>query len=188
MIKAETIETERLRLRRWLPRDRAAFAAINADPTVMRHFPGLLDRRASDALLVRIGDRWAADGIAMAAAERRSDGVLVGMVGLGRVHFDPGHPLDGALEIGWRLGCGHWGQGYATEAARGWLAHGFDRLGAPEIVAFAVPANHRSHAVMHRLGMREDPARAFAHPLIPEGHPLRPHLLFAIDRTTWTTG
>lgn len=182
------IETERLLLRRWLPRDRAAFAAINADPDVMTYFPRCLDRTESDALLGRLQDRWQADGIGFAAAERRSDGAFAGMIGIGRVHFEAGHPLDGALEIGWRLPRGFWGQGYATEAARGWLGYGFRTLGATEIVAFSVPPNHRSHAVMHRLGMREDPARRFEHPLLPRGHPLRPHLLHALGREAWKRG
>jgi RimJ/RimL family protein N-acetyltransferase len=60
-------------------------------------------------------------------------------------------------------------------------------MSLPEIVAFIVPANLRSQAVARRLGMREDPARAFDHPSLPEGHPLRPHLLFAL-RSPGRTG
>ena len=91
-------------------------------------FPRLLTREESDATIGRIEDRWRADGIGFAAAERRSDGALLGMVGLARVHFAPSGPLEGAVEVGWRLGRVHWGQGYATEAARAWLAHGFDAM------------------------------------------------------------
>jgi RimJ/RimL family protein N-acetyltransferase len=178
------IETERLLLRRWLPRDRAPFAALNADPAVMRHFPAPLTRQESDAVLVRLEDRWRNDGIGFAATERRSDGAFVGMVGLGRVRFAPTAPLDGAVEIGWRLAREHWGQGYATEAARAWLAHGFDTLGLDEIVAFTVPDNLPSQAVMLRLGMARDPARDFDHPALPLGSPLRRHFVFALRRTS----
>jgi RimJ/RimL family protein N-acetyltransferase len=172
------LETGRLLLRRWRPRDRAPFAALNADPEVMAHFPKPLSRAESDALIARLEDRWAEDGIAFAAAERKADGAFVGMVGLARTR----PPIGGTVEVGWRLSREHWGQGYATEAARAWLAYGFERLRLDEIVAYTVPANLRSQAVMRRLGMRPDPARSFDHPLLPEGHPLRPHVVFALGR------
>ncbi len=179
-----TIETERLLLRPWLPRDRAPFAALNADPEVMTHFPAPLTRAESDALIARLIERSTRDGFGFSAVERRTDGAFLGMVGLTRVGFAP---LAPAVEVGWRLARAHWGQGYATEAAAGWLDHGFGALDLPEIVAMTVPANAPSQAVMVRLGMVRDPARDFDHPHIPEGHRLRPHLVFTIDRATWTT-
>ncbi len=48
------IRTERLLLRRWMDDDREPFAALNADPVVMEHFPAPLSRRESDALVDRI--------------------------------------------------------------------------------------------------------------------------------------
>jgi RimJ/RimL family protein N-acetyltransferase len=179
------IETARLRLRHWQPRDRAPFAALNADPEVMRHFPKPLSRAESDALVGRLEVRWASDGISLGVAERRSDGAFVGMVGLGRVPFALPLTPAGAIEVGWRLARAHWGRGYATEAAQAWLAWGFATLEPAEIVAFTVPDNHRSQAVMRRLGMRPDPARRFEHPKLAEGDPLRPHLLFSIARDGW---
>jgi RimJ/RimL family protein N-acetyltransferase len=180
------IETDRMILRRWKREDRAPFARLNADPEVMSHFPKTLSRIESDALVARLNDRWAADGISFAAAERRSDGALLGMVGLAVVRFTTmASPLDGAVEVGWRLAREHWGQGYATEAARAWLAHGFEAMDVPEIIAFTAPANARSQAVMRRLGMRHDPGRDFEHPALPEGHPLRRHLVYAIGRRDW---
>jgi RimJ/RimL family protein N-acetyltransferase len=177
------LETERLILRPWTEQDREPFAAMNADPVVMAHFPKVLDRAESDALLARMMDRWRGEGIAFGAAERRSDGALVGMVGLARVLF-PG-PVEGAVEIGWRLARAHWGRGYATEAARAWLAHGFEAMRLRELVSFAVPENRPSHAVMERLGMTRDPARDFLHPNLPEGHRLRAHMVWSIGREAW---
>jgi ribosomal-protein-alanine N-acetyltransferase len=179
------IDTERLRLRRWEPRDRAPFAALNADPEVMRHFPRPLARAESDAMVGRLLARWERDGFCFGVAERRADGAFVGMVGLARVQFPLPRTAPGAIEVGWRLARPHWGRGYATEAARAWLAWGFATRGLAEIVAFAVPANHRSQAVMRRLGMASDPARTFEHPQLDPGHPLRQHLLFAIGRNAF---
>jgi RimJ/RimL family protein N-acetyltransferase len=75
----------------------------------------------------------------------------------------------------------HWGHGYATEAARLALGHGFAALALAEIVSFTSATNQRSRAVMERLGMRRDPKDDFDRPALPEGHPLRPHVLYRID-------
>ena len=176
------IETERLLLRPWLPRDREAFAAMNADPAVM-DFPRPLTRAESDAEMASVVERWEGDGFCFGAVERRSDGAFVGMVGLARCEMAA--PFCPCVEIGWRLPQHLWGQGYASEAARAWIDHGFGALGLAEILAFT-DANHaRSQAVMWRIGMRPDPARDFEHPDMPEGHPLRRHVLYAIGREAW---
>ena len=93
------LETDRLILRRWTARDLAPFAALNADPEVMRHFPKPLDPAESDAMVARMEDRWAEDGVGLAVAERKGDGAFLGMVGLARVRFAP---LAGTVEVGWR--------------------------------------------------------------------------------------
>ncbi|HMF39142.1 MAG TPA: GNAT family N-acetyltransferase, partial [Polyangia bacterium] len=77
----------------------------------------------------------------------------------------------------------YWNRGYATEGARAALAFGFRWLQAAEIVSFTVPLNVRSRRVMEKLGMRRSPADDFLHPLIAEGHPLRPHVLYRLART-----
>ena len=179
------LETERLILRRWRSADRAAFAAMNADAEVMRHFPKRLTPADSDAMMARIQDHFAEFGFGFGAVERKADRALIGMVGLAFARFDA--PVCPAVEVGWRIGRAHWGQGYATEAARGWLARGFDALGLDEIVAFVIPANLASQAVTRRLGMRRDATRDFEHPALPAGHPLRPHWLFALRREAWAT-
>ena len=99
------------------------------------------------------------------------------MVGLQR--FEADLPFCPCVEIGWRLPRAHWGQGYATEAARAWLDHGFGTLGLTEIVAFTDRANLRSLAVMRRLGMVRDPARDFDYAEFPAGDPRRPQVLYA---------
>jgi RimJ/RimL family protein N-acetyltransferase len=45
-------------------------------------------------------------------------------------------------------------------------------------VAFTVPLNRRSRAVMERLGMRRKAADDFEHPRLPAGDPLRLHVLY----------
>ena len=179
------LETERLVLRRWQERDKQPFAALNADPEVMRHFPGTLDRAGSDALVARIDGRWAEAGFAFAVAERKADGAFVGMVGLARLRMPEVPRLDGAVEVGWRLARAHWGRGYASEAGQAWVEWGFGTLGLDEIVAIIVPGNRRSQAVARRLGMAEERGGRFEHPALPPGSPLRPHLIYRAGRDQW---
>lgn len=82
-------------------------------------------------------------------------------------------------------GCGVLGQGLATEGARAAVWYGFEMLGLKEIVSFTVPGNARSTRVMEKLGMTRNPADDFEHPRLPEGHPLRRHVLYRLRRADW---
>jgi RimJ/RimL family protein N-acetyltransferase len=74
--------TSRLRLRQWTDRDPGPFAALNADPLVMRHFPALLSREQSDALMESFTERLRADGYGLWSLEVRTTGEFIGFVGL----------------------------------------------------------------------------------------------------------
>ncbi len=173
------LSTERLLLRGWRPGDRAPFAALNADPEVMRHFASTLTREASDALAERIEAALGREGWGFWALEVRATGEFIGFTGLGVPPFQA--PFMPAVEIGWRLSRAAWGAGYATEAARAAAAFGFEHLALDEIVAFAVTGNARSRAVMRRLGMRHDPAGDFDHPLVDDER-VRRHVLYRLAR------
>ena len=174
------LATPRLLLRHWRAGDAGAFARMNADCEVMRHFPGPLDPEDSDALLRRIAGDLEKRGWGLWALEERASGRLLGFNGLAPVTFDV--PFAPGIEIGWRMVRSHWGRGLATEAARAALAFAFDDLRATEVVSFTTVGNERSRAVMRRLGMTRDPGDDFEHPLIPAGHPLRPHVLYRLTR------
>ena len=111
-----TITTDRLVLRRWRDEDREPFAALNADPDVMRYFPRPLARQESDGLVERIEARFEALGIGLWAVERREDGRFLGFTGLAPATFEA--PFTPAIEVGWRYARSAWGHGYATEAGR----------------------------------------------------------------------
>ena len=173
-------------MRRWRPADREPFAAMNADPQLMAHFPAVLDRGASDAFVDRIEAGFEVDGFGLWALERIDTGEFIGFTGLSvarfRAHFTP------AVEVGWRLSRRAWGQGLATEAGRQALRVGFEQFGLPEIVSFTASGNAASRAVMRRLGMRHDPDEDFEHPALPPGHPLRNHVLYRLSRAGFDTG
>ncbi len=175
--------TSRLILRRWLDTDRRPFAALNADPVVMEHFPAPLRREESDDLADRIAADIDERGWGLWAVEIADTAPFAGFIGLNPATFDA--PFTPAVEVGWRLAREHWGCGYATEGARAALSFGFDALALEEIVSFTTHGNARSRRVMERLGMRRDPADDFDNPNVPDGDELRPHVLYRLDRASW---
>ncbi len=172
------LRTERLLLRRWHARDLAPWAELNADPEVRAHFPDVLDRARSDASVARFQAGLDRRGWGWWAVETVATGTFIGFAGLDPV--DEGMPFGG-VEAGWRLARAAWGHGYATEAGRAVLAHGFGELGLTEILAVSAAGNARSRAVMERLGMTRDPAEDFDDPGVPEG-PLRRSVVYRIRR------
>jgi RimJ/RimL family protein N-acetyltransferase len=176
----QELRTERLLLRRWRPKDVEAFAAINADPRVMEHFPALLSREESDARYARIAAHFDEHDFGLWAAEIPGEAPFIGFIGIGiprfEAHFTP------CVEIGWRMAKHYWGRGLAPEGARACLAFGFELLKLTEIVSFTVPANMRSRRVMEKIGMIHDPGGDFDHPSLPAGHPLSRHVLYRIRR------
>ncbi len=172
--------TERLLLRQWRDEDLAPFAALNADPEVMAYFPSVPSGAESDASAARLRAFLDANGYGFWALEVPGVAPFVGFVGLQPVA--PQLPCAPAIEIGWRLAREHWGRGYASEAARATLAHGFDMLQLGEIVAMTAVGNLRSRRVMTAIGMLHDARGDFERPLIPAGHAVRPHVLYRVLR------
>src|SRR5262245_43054766 len=111
-----SIQTARLMLRDWREEDRHPFAEMNADPRVMEHFPKLLTRGESDALVDRIEAHLQKHGFAQWAVEIPGVTPFAGFIGLSIPRFEAS--FTPCVEIGWRLAAKHWGQGYATEGAR----------------------------------------------------------------------
>ena len=145
---ATVLETDRLVLRRWREEDLEPFAAMNADPEVVRHLAsGLLDRGGSDAVARYADACFEAYGYGLAAVEDR-DG-FCGFVGLARLARRPDE-----VEIGWRLARSVWGRGYATEAARAWV-DAAPGLGLRRLVCFVAPDNAASLAVARHVGLVE---------------------------------
>jgi ribosomal-protein-alanine N-acetyltransferase len=173
------LRTERLLLRRsWTASDRDRFAALNADPEVMRHHPATLSRQESDAFVDRIEACFANRGYGLWAVDTTELG-FIGYVGLWPADFRA--PFTPAVEVGWRLARAAWGHGFAPEAARAALADGFGRMGVHEIVSFTWEGNTASRRVMEKIGLTHDPADDFDHPNLAAGHRLRRHVLYRIS-------
>jgi RimJ/RimL family protein N-acetyltransferase len=155
------VHTDRLTLRRWRAEDREPFAAINADPEVMRFIGtgAVLGRGLSDDLVARFEREWRERGFGLWALSERDDDEqrLLGFCGLTVPMFLPS--VLPAVEVGWRLARSAWGHGYATEAARAAIAFGFAEHGVEEILAIVDPGNERSLRVCEKLGMTARPDR-----------------------------
>lgn len=174
--------TPRLALRQWRDADRMPFAALNADPSVMGHFPALLTSEQSDALVDRCLAQIQRDGYGLWAVQVRASNEFIGFVGLAVPTWEAA--FTPCTEIGWRLAKSAWGHGYATEAANVVLATAFGTLGLGTLVSFTTTGNLRSQQVMQRIGMRHQPSEDFDHPGVVEG-PLRRHVLYRISRADW---
>ena len=177
------IETERLILRTWQKEDAKAYFQINQDPKVIEFLRGPLTREQVQDFIQYVRHHGEQYGYTTWAVELKETGVLMGFIGLNYVdwpaHFTP------AVEIGWRLGSQYWGKGYATEGAKAALAYGFEQCNLHEIVAFTVPANIRSIRVMEKIGLELDINGDFAHPKLPQDHPLSKHILYRLSRSSW---
>jgi RimJ/RimL family protein N-acetyltransferase len=172
------LRTPRLLLRQWRDEDVEPFVAMSADAEVMELLLGPYDRAKSEEWVAWARNYWREHGYGQWVVEVPGEAEFAGIAGLNRIaweaHFTP------AVEVGWRLVRGFWGRGIAFEAARATIEDGFSRLGLREIVAITTPPNRRSRRLMERLGMVRDPAGDFDHPRVPDGHPLKRHVLYRI--------
>lgn len=177
------IETQRLILRQWQTEDLEQFAKMNADPQVMRYFPTIKTFDESLEEYARIKEHFERHNYGFWAVSERNKDDFIGFIGLRYIDFPAN--FTPTVEIGWRLKQEFWGRGYATEGAVASLKYGFEQLNLPEIVSFTSALNHKSQAVMQRIGLHHEPENDFNHPKLPETHPLRKHVLYRIRREEW---
>jgi RimJ/RimL family protein N-acetyltransferase len=145
-MEVPTFTTERLTLRGWCEDDLAAYAAMTADPEVMRFMGGPVGEADAWRQIALFTGHWELRGHGFWVVER--EGAMIGRVGLWRPHGWPG------LEVGWLLARAAWGHGYATEAARASVDYAWRELGARELISLIAPENVPSQRVAERLGMR----------------------------------
>ena len=164
-------------LRQWKESDLEPYAAMNADPEVMRYFPKLLTREESAASMERARARIEERGWGWWVVD--VDGEFAGFTGLAEpkftAHFTP------CVEVGWRLRREFWGQGIAFNAAGQAIEYAFSEMKLLELVSFTAAVNLRSRRLMERLGFAHNVTDDFDHPEIAEGHWLRRHVLYRLS-------
>lgn len=169
-----TLTTERLLLRPFRADDIEAYAALCADPEVMRFLGdrGVLGRDDAWRQMAMLVGHWTLRGYGIWALEERATGVLAGRAGL---HYPDGWPEP---EIGWALARPFWGRGLAYEAARAAMDYAFTQLGWTRAMSLIDSANTRSIRLAERLGERHE-----------RDVTVRGHLvgLYAINAAQWHT-
>jgi RimJ/RimL family protein N-acetyltransferase len=173
-VNAIELRTRRLLLRRWRDDDRSAFHALNSDPAVMATIGPVMSRSESDAFMNRIEQRFGERRFGLWCVDL--GGEPIGFTGLSVPWFRDG------VEVGWRIRSEHWGQGYAPEAATECLRYAFEEIGLDEVISFTAVTNVKSRRVMEKIGLVRDADGDFDHPGVPEGSPLRAHVLYRITR------
>lgn len=171
-----TLETERLTLRMWELGDFEAFAAMSAEPEVMRFLAAdgkPLSRFAAwQGFSGNVG-HWSLRGFGMFAVVERATNDFVGRIG-------PWHPEGWpGFEIGWTLRSQYWGRGYATEAVTTCIAHAFTELHQTHVISLILPDNIRSIRVAERVGERLECEVTLPHV------PNRPVLQYGLTRSDW---
>jgi RimJ/RimL family protein N-acetyltransferase len=151
---------------------------MNADSEVMRFFLAPCSLAETEAMMDRVDRHQAEHGFGLFAVERPEIAPFIGYIGLLVPAYEV--PFAPCVEIGWRLAKAHWGIGLAPEGARAVLEYAFGPLGLAEVVSFTSALNQPSIRVMEKIGMSRDPQDDFDHPKVPEGHPLRRHVLYRI--------
>ncbi len=174
------LATPRLLLRPFEDRDRAPFAAMNADPEVMHFFASTYTREESDNHIARYLHQLLRDGFSFLVATHKQTGDFLGIIGMQTMYIEVPNLPQPAVELGWRLAAHAHGQGYATEGAQAFvdLAR---QLQLPSVVAITTPDNLASQNVMRKLGMTPRPELTFDHPLIAPDNPRRQHVLYSLE-------
>lgn len=168
MADEAVLTTERLILRPPVAEDLAWILAEMNTHSVMRHLAGV---RSQDAVAEGLADDIAAfhSGGHQRWTVWLSNGVTrVGRVGLFHLRSPAAPPvLQGQREIGWSFAQGHWGKGYATEAARAVIAHALETLRLPVLWSQTSDSNAASTRMMQRLGFTPRPELGYVDPDYP---------------------
>lgn len=145
------VESERLRLREWMPEDAGAFRLVAQDPEVVRYITDgrpLTDAEIAEFIARQRSTqaergwcRWALEVIEPEPVA----GQVVGFCG-------PGCTFAPDIEVGWWLRRDLWGRGLATEAAVAAVRYCFEVIGFDRLTANIRADNGPSLAVAHRVG------------------------------------
>lgn len=171
------IRTARLILREPVPADQEALLCLLSDPIIMEKLvrePTVAQAEAS----IRKHAGYRPAGLGFWVVEH--DGSLAGWCGL--KPGAEGTPIASELEIGWIFDRPYWGKGIAAEAARAVLHWAWTHRADRRVVAITGSSHAESRTLMERLGMRHLPEMDFEHHAYAEGDPMRPTVVYAIDR------
>jgi RimJ/RimL family protein N-acetyltransferase len=146
------LQTPRLLLRHLQPADLPALYALYRDPEIRQYFPD--GTRTLEETKEEL--EWFLDGhprhpeLGLWATIEKESGAFLGRCGLLPWNIDGQHEV----ELAFLIDKARWGQGLATEAARGIVEYARLQLGLTRLICLIMPGNERSAAVAQKVGMR----------------------------------
>ena len=143
------LETARLTLRPFSPKDLDPMTRLMANADFMRFSLGVYTREQTRGFLEKLLAWQNANKPSLFAAMLRSNGMLLGYCGFYHQHIDE---VD-EIEIGYRMHPAYWNQGLATEAARTVRDHAFRDLKLPRVISLIHPENTPSQRVAEKIGL-----------------------------------
>jgi len=168
MADGTTLSTTRLILRPPVAEDLPWVLEHMNTPAVMRHLAGVRSPEAVAESLAGDVAAFHGGGHRRWTVWLRDAGIRVGRVGLFHLRSPAAPPLlHGQREIGWTFAEDHWGQGYASEAARAVIAHAFEVLALPVLYSQTSTSNAASTRMMQRLGFAFRPELGYVDPDYP---------------------
>ncbi|MHB8542144.1 MAG: GNAT family N-acetyltransferase [Candidatus Acidiferrales bacterium] len=143
-------ETERLVLRHMVAGDLDALLTVLGDAKTMKYYPSAFQRDEVTRWIEWCVESYEENGYGLYAMVLKKTNAVIGDCGHAR------QEVDGAteIEIGYHVLREHWGQGYATEAARGAASYGFETLCATRLISLIRPENAASRRVAEKVGMK----------------------------------
>ena len=156
------IETPRLVLRAHALADFDAYAAMWADPDVVRYITGTpFTREASWSRFLRHPGHWQHMGFGFLAIEERETGRFVGEAGFHDMRREMTPSIEGTLEAGWGLTPAVHGRGYGFEAMQALVGWADETFPGRRMTCIIDPANEPSRRVAAKLGFKEMAATSY---------------------------
>jgi [ribosomal protein S5]-alanine N-acetyltransferase len=144
------IETARLILRNLRPDDLEAMHAYLGDAETMKYYPAPYSREFVRQGIEKNLERYKKHGYGLFAVVLKESDELIGDCGL--VWQDL--PGGNELEVGYHFHRAHWGDGYATEAAKACIDYAFANAGVDHVISLIRPENLPSRRVAERNGLK----------------------------------
>lgn len=148
---ATILETERLILRRLTMEDVEPLYPMYSDPEVRQYFPDrtLTYEETRREIAWFVNHAYEEIGFGLWATVDKATGNVIGRCGLLSWEIEGRNEI----EVAYLLGKEHWGQGLATEAARGIVRYAFEQLNLSRLICLVDPGNIASQNVAQKIGM-----------------------------------
>jgi len=164
----------RLGFRNWEEKDVEELYKINSDSRVMEFFPALLTKDQTIEFIEKMKIQFKKNGFCYFAVEKLENKEFIGFIGLSEQNYEA--DFTPCIDIGWRIKCNEWNQGFATEGAKRCLEYAGKILNIDKVYSIAPKINIKSESVMKKIGLEK--VKEFEHPLLTDYERLKTCILY----------